>query len=135
MESGVQIERNRKMLVKQTPSRVPDSYDESYEFPPSLENPETSDQPNSQALQFSAGAAAHFYDTRYDICDDEACEEYEHRTMGFVNWRSNPCDSYFLYACTGFQKEAVDLNIAIYESHLDFIKFRERYAGRLSAKG
>ncbi|KAL1472732.1 hypothetical protein MTO96_022854 [Rhipicephalus appendiculatus] len=51
IESGVQIECNRKMLVKQTPSRVPDSYDESYEFPPSLENPETSDQPNSQALQ------------------------------------------------------------------------------------
>ncbi|KAL1482442.1 hypothetical protein MTO96_033794, partial [Rhipicephalus appendiculatus] len=59
MESGVQIERNRKMLVKQTPSRVPDSYDESYEFPPSLENPETSDQPNSQALQYvyEAGTA------------------------------------------------------------------------------
>ncbi|KAL1444139.1 hypothetical protein MTO96_045659, partial [Rhipicephalus appendiculatus] len=51
MESGVQIEGNRKMLVKQTPSRVPDSYDESYEFPPILENPETSDQPNSEALQ------------------------------------------------------------------------------------
>ncbi|KAL1482740.1 hypothetical protein MTO96_033583 [Rhipicephalus appendiculatus] len=51
MESGVQMERNRKMLVKQAPSRVPDSYDESYEFLPNLENPETSDQPNSQALQ------------------------------------------------------------------------------------
>ncbi|KAL1466947.1 hypothetical protein MTO96_000547 [Rhipicephalus appendiculatus] len=51
MKSGVQRERNRKLLVKQTSSRIPDSYDESYEFPPSLENPETSDQPNSQALQ------------------------------------------------------------------------------------
>ncbi|KAH8026483.1 hypothetical protein HPB51_020975 [Rhipicephalus microplus] len=46
MENGVQIERNRKMLVKQTPSRVPDTYDESNEFPPSLENPETSEQPS-----------------------------------------------------------------------------------------
>ncbi|KAL1484911.1 hypothetical protein MTO96_032296 [Rhipicephalus appendiculatus] len=54
MESGVQIERNRKMLVKQPPSRVPDSYDESCEFSPSLENLETSDQTNSQALQLGS---------------------------------------------------------------------------------
>ncbi|KAL1458896.1 hypothetical protein MTO96_027619 [Rhipicephalus appendiculatus] len=32
MESGIQTERNKKMLVKQTRSTVPDSYDESYEF-------------------------------------------------------------------------------------------------------
>ncbi|XP_072145455.1 uncharacterized protein [Dermacentor andersoni] len=50
LESGIQIERNRKFLVKQAPSRIPDSYNETYEFPPSLENAEVSDQPNFQAL-------------------------------------------------------------------------------------
>ncbi|XP_077553590.1 uncharacterized protein LOC144168495 [Haemaphysalis longicornis] len=70
---------------------------------------------------FSSGPKQPIAESQFDICDDDACEEFEHRTMGFVKWGSNPCDSYFLYACSGFQKEAVDLNLAVYESHHDFI--------------
>ncbi|XP_065287350.1 membrane metallo-endopeptidase-like 1 [Dermacentor albipictus] len=84
---------------------------------------------------FSTGAASHLHESQYDICDDEGCEEYEHRTMGFVDWRSNPCDSYFLYACSGFQKEAVDLNLAIYESHLDFTTSEYQLLASLLQKG
>ncbi|KAL3238877.1 hypothetical protein MRX96_021897 [Rhipicephalus microplus] len=66
---------------------------------------------------FASGGLLHKAGVDIELCVDDACGEYEHRTMGFVKWKSNPCDSYFEYACWGFRKEAVDLNYADYRPY------------------
>ncbi|XP_075532708.1 uncharacterized protein LOC142565956 [Dermacentor variabilis] len=65
LESGIQIERNRKFLVKQELSRIPDSYNETYEFPPSLENAEVGDQPTSKPFKVTPHRIRVMFRRRY----------------------------------------------------------------------
>ncbi|KAH7950511.1 hypothetical protein HPB49_025049 [Dermacentor silvarum] len=70
---------------------------------------------------FASGGLLHVAETEMEVCTDDACGEYEHRTMGFVDWKGSPCENYFKYACSGFQKEAVDLNFAVYRPHNEVV--------------
>ncbi|XP_070380231.1 endothelin-converting enzyme 1-like isoform X3 [Dermacentor albipictus] len=70
---------------------------------------------------FGSGGLLRAAETAMEVCTDNACGEYEHRTMGFVDWKGSPCENYFKYACSGFQKEAVDLNFAVYRPHNEVI--------------